>query len=583
MIAVEPLYFAPGTAPERVCFGWLHHAKAGSDTAALICAPIGYEMVCTHRSMRVLAEGLAVAGVPAMRFDYDGVGDSAGGERDADRVSAWLASLREAERVLREKTGASRVVIVALRVGCALALEALPDMPNVTALVMLAPISGPTFVRELQAFARLSSDPAELEWTEEGAQVAGYWISRDALDGLRQLGQRSWTNPGVRTLVIPRDDLASEDPRTTAQLARYGLAPDVRNVTGYQCLMVDPHKSELSAGLRSTIIEFCGADASDAPPLSRDVALPLAKAASAMLNVDGTRVEEIVTRVGPDLVAVRTNPSQGARSGTPLVVMLNAGAVHHIGVNRSHVILARRLALLGTSSLRVDLEGLGDSAVGQGLVAPLLYSTRSLQSLVTTLAELRRERAIVVIGLCAGAYAAYHAALQSQVDGLILINPQTFAFTEGDSLDVASHRSVYKEAANVRHSMYNLSSWKRLVHGQVNVAHSLRIVAHQRWLRARTRAQQWLTQLGAIPASEIERNLRKLAANRTNVRFIFSKTDPGLSYLDEVLSGRTQLLVADGVVGLTTVDRADHTFTPRGTQDELLEVITSWLGSAFGV
>jgi alpha-beta hydrolase superfamily lysophospholipase len=531
--------------------------------------------------MRVLAESLAAAQIPTMRFDYDGVGDSAGGEHDRDRVPGWLGSLREAERTLRERTGASQVVIVALRIGSALALEALPDMPHVTGLVMVAPLSGSTFVRELQAFAMLGSAPDELEWTDAGAQVAGYWMSRDALDGLQQLGKRSWTAPAVRALVIPRDDIAAEDPRTTALLERYGLSPEIRNVAGYQRMMEDPHKSELSPGLRRAIVEFCVAQSTGVAP-----ALPAPQASndvSTRIDVSGLSVEEIVTRVGTNLVGVRTNPEREAKEGTPLVVMLNAGAVHHIGANRSHVILARQLALRGTSSLRLDLEGLGDSAVGEDPVAPRLYSTASLQSLVTTLGKLRQERPIVVIGLCAGAYAAYHAALQCQVDGLILINPQTFSFTQGDSLDVASHRSVYKEAASVRHSLYNVTSWKRLLRGQVNISHALQVVAKQGWLRARTHGERWLTQLGIIATSEIEQGLRKLAAEGTKVSFIFSKIDPGLIYLDEVLSGRTGVLVGDNIFALTTIDDADHTFTPRGTQDALLSAITSWLSRGFGV
>ncbi len=583
MRAAEPVYFASAEAPERPCFGWIHESPVQGDTAVLICAPLGYEFVCAHRGMRVLAETLAAAGLSAMRFDYDGVGDSAGSEHDANRVGAWLLSMRAAERVLRERTGASRIIILAFRVGCALALEALPDMPSVAQLVFVAPLSGTTFVRELQAFAKLGSPPDELEWTDEGAQVAGYWMSRDALEGLRQLGKRTHTAESLRMLVIPRDDIPQDDPRMTAQLSRCGIVPDVRNANGYEMLMADPHKSEVSATLRNAVVSFCTEHASLEEPASRDVVRPIVQTASATIGSDDIAVREIVARVGADLLGVRTVPKNGVKSGTPLIVMLNAGAVHHIGVNRSHVILARQLAQRGTSSIRLDLEGLGDSAVGDDAVAPRLYSTRSLQTLVTTLTALRDERKIVVIGLCAGAYSAYHAALQQQVDGVILINPQTFSFKEGDTLDVASSRSVYKDAASVRGSMLQLSSWKRVVQGRVDVARSVRIVAHQGWLRTRTKGSQVLTTLGIIQTTDVERKLTKLADLQTKTHFIFSKSDPGLDYLDEVLSGRTQALIDKEVVELSIIEGADHTFTPRGTQDVLLRLITDWLADKFGV
>jgi hypothetical protein len=350
--------------------------------------------------------------------------------------------------------------------------------------------------------------------------------------------------------------------------------------------MTDPHKSELSPGLSGAIVEFCVTHSQPAQPVpAASLRSPMATIgeASATIVYRAATVEERVTCVGPGLVAVRTNPTAGSKAVKALVVMVNAGAVHHIGVNRSYVTLARQLALRGTSALRVDLEGLGDSAVGHEPVAPRLYSTGSLQSLVTTLAELRRERPVVVIGLCAGAYSAYHAALQTHVDGLILINPQTFGFKEGDPIDVPSSRTVYKQAIDVRHHMHDVSAWKRLLRGQVNVARAVRVLAQQSWLRARTQSRRWLTQMGTMPASEVERGLRKLASSGTKVCFVFSKTDPGLSYLDEVLRGRTHLLVSRRVVSLTTIDRADHTFTPHGTQDELLRAITLWLSDAFGV
>ena len=53
-----------------------------------------------------------------------------------------------------------------------------------------------------------------------------------------------------------------------------------------------------------------------------------------------------------------------ASADRPAVIMTNAGTVHRIGPHRLYVDLARELAELGFTVLRMDLSGIGDSAVG---------------------------------------------------------------------------------------------------------------------------------------------------------------------------------------------------------------------------
>ena len=61
---------------------------------------MGEEGRAAHRTFRRLAEELAEAGIVALRFDYDGTGDSAGLQDDPDRVAAWLASIEAARQYL---------------------------------------------------------------------------------------------------------------------------------------------------------------------------------------------------------------------------------------------------------------------------------------------------------------------------------------------------------------------------------------------------------------------------------------------------------------------------------------------------
>ena len=72
-----PMYL--GTGGDAL-FAWLHEPGGAfvGDQVAVICPPVGSEYTRSHRSLRHLADRLARAGVPALRFDYHGIGDSPG-------------------------------------------------------------------------------------------------------------------------------------------------------------------------------------------------------------------------------------------------------------------------------------------------------------------------------------------------------------------------------------------------------------------------------------------------------------------------------------------------------------------------
>src|SRR6185295_15161162 len=72
---------------------------------------------------------------------------------------------------------------------------------------------------------------------------------------------------------------------------------------------------------------------------------------------------------GGRLFGILTLPSMTARNAQelPVFVYLTAGLLHRVGPYRLHVRLARELAHMGFSSLRVDLAGTGDSPGRPGL------------------------------------------------------------------------------------------------------------------------------------------------------------------------------------------------------------------------
>jgi len=131
---------------------------------------------------------------------------------------------------------------------------------------------------------------------------------------------------------------------------------------------------------------------------------------------------------GGRLVGILTLPSAPPRNaqGLPVFVILSAGLLHRVGPYRLHVRLARELAQMGFTSLRIDLAGTGDSPPRPGLT--------NRQSVAADFAEILRvlesrlgRLPLVLAGLCSGADNAMTLTLsEPRVIGMVLLDPICF-------------------------------------------------------------------------------------------------------------------------------------------------------------
>lgn len=124
--------------PESPLFG-VYHAPRGIETsprAVVICPPVGQEYIRAHWQLRMMAAQLARRGVHVFRFDYHGIGDSAGRIEQVDSLDIWTRNIEQAIEHLTDASGAGSVMLLGQRMGGALAGIAARTRVDVNSVVL---------------------------------------------------------------------------------------------------------------------------------------------------------------------------------------------------------------------------------------------------------------------------------------------------------------------------------------------------------------------------------------------------------------------------------------------------------------
>ena len=132
---------------------------------------------------------------------------------------------------------------------------------------------------------------------------------------------------------------------------------------------------------------------------------------------------------GPErnLLGILASPAATEPAAPIACLLLNVGVTHRVGPRRLNVKLARRLALAGIPSLRLDLSGIGDSTPADSRTNFHEQSIRDLQAAMDWLESNIGIRRFVVLGICSGAVNGYWLAQEdARVVGLLMFDGFTF-------------------------------------------------------------------------------------------------------------------------------------------------------------
>lgn len=279
-------------------------------------------------------------------------------------------------------------------------------------------------------------------------------------------------------------------------------------------------------------------------------------------------INERVVRIGDEdgNVGILT---QGRADAGPVLVLLNAGWLHHVGSNRVSVRLARRLAQERYTTLRFDFSGLGDSpARTDGL-------PRSKAMVAEGRAAFDRLRSegldgpLLVGGVCSGASAAYRVALRDErVEGAIFVNA-----------DIFHYRTFGWYLRRYGPSLFQPSAWRRLLRKMFSTNTEAGESVAQNFREPVQEVLNSSAQADDGRHAEVQAGLEKLLERGTQLLFVFTGGAPynhprQFGEMFPRLEGHPRVSTAYP----EDLKNATQAFLLERSQVRLAEIVTDWIG-----
>jgi pimeloyl-ACP methyl ester carboxylesterase len=567
-----PLYFGGR-------FGWLHLPKSQNVSptfCAVVCSAFGQEEMCTHYGVMGLAEDLAMAGVPTLRFDYLGACNS-----DDSEVSllGFVEDTVRAVECLRQHCGPLPVVLAGVRLGAMVALSATEHIAGVGGVVLLGPVlSGKTYMREVRAAAavsRLASlDPPPRAGSGEVLNTNGFQWSGMLQDEVTVADLTHMAAPQTPLLVMP-----SPQDRQSAKVAETwasaGTLVSVVPLAEYGTWMQDPtlHSNPVQAfaAIRSWLKDL---------PIAEEVKADGSPIGS-VPKLHGNGFVEEPVRFGPELslFGILCLPSDG-KAAEVAALLLHEGSSYTIGNGRAYVKLARTLAQEGIASLRIDLSATGDSPARN--TRHPHYDLERIPESVAAL-DLLQQRGFpvaVAFGQCAGAYTAYQVVLADErVVGGVITNIQKFTWHYGDDITV-SFRDNKRSLKGYLRAMRSAGEWKRALGGKADVRGIVRVLLKRGVTRTKHQVRSLLPPAPDSEMAIVHAQMRRLAQRGVQLHLLFSDDDPGLAEMWMQFGRGARRLKNFAPVRMTVLPHADHHFNGSSARERFYRLASTWMKEA---
>lgn len=540
------------------CAGFLH--PAGGDTGVVLASPWGFEALCLRRAWRMLADTLAGAGYPTLRFDYPGTCDSLGDPEDLAGLEPLVDATVRAAATLRAEAGVTRVVLIGHGLGAAVAALAAPRAAA-EGLALLAPVSrGRDHLRETSVWGAMVAET--LGFAPQPGAIAGFETPPALAEAIGALDLTKLTAaPAASVLVAARPGRAGD---TRLGAAFQALGADVRDVAydGYEAALGNPTAARPPVALIEAVTDWMGARF----PLPAPAAAPQATPTPALLAGPGFTEELLRFGREGELFGVLCEP-QGKRTGAT-VLMLSAGGDPHIGWARTNVDHARALARSGIASLRVDSADVGDGEGPLSDAPPKLYHDGPVLDALTAVEwlEARGFGPVLPVGRCSGAYSAFNAAVRDpRIRDLVLVNARRFVWDRDGMVELATDQvGHYQKAAKDPGKLI-----ARALRGDIDIA----AVVTKLGRAALTKAFGGVAGHRRKLDAAMKRAFATLRDRGVRTTLLYSRGGEAHHDFEGFFGEDGVRLRRHADIDLQFLEDADHGLTPRHARDALLSLV----------
>jgi alpha/beta superfamily hydrolase len=565
-------------------FGWLH--PADGNKGVVLCNPFGHEAMWLHQALRELAQRLAARGVPVLRFDYRGTGDSIDGEGLVCPTD-WADEVLEAIDYLKHITGIERVSLAGFRLGATVAAWAARKR-EIESIAMLAPVrSTRLFWREMnilnQTWRQTAGVDEDHEHTPPGARdIMGHRVSAAALETIGDLDLCDEPQRPAQRILIAHSGQRDGTHALSAHYESHGARVESMAFENYTQVLQTAWLTELPELLLDRVADWLSEGVepcvrAPAVPVEPSPVLVIASATEYPLHIGDGSVFGILC----EPAMRRTAPED-----TPVLLIANTAATHHVGDGRFGVELARELAQRGFASLRIDAEGLGDSCGAARTGGPgqtvLDAMGKDLSHAADWLAG-RGYRDVVVFGICAGAYVALQATrLNRAVRGLIMINPVAFVLPDGCTMQSAAKRRPGSPRVYLR-SMVRTGKWLEVMRGEARLGPALRTMWRHAVAHVQDRVAAWSGEAlyPATESHEARKLFQRLGADGVHIRLLFSPRDHSLGELHMHFGVNGRRLNKLSRARVLMIRTMDHEVLSRIAREDVTAVCEELLYAAF--
>ncbi len=290
------------------------------------------------------------------------------------------------------------------------------------------------------------------------------------------------------------------------------------------------------------------------------------------------REEAILFGKASSLVGIITYPIETKSDKIfPAIVLLNAGRVHHVGPNRLHVIMARRLADNGFPVFRFDFSGIGDSTVREDNLPFKNSALLETQEAMDYMSRATGNKRFILMGICSGASVSFKTACcDKRVIGAVLINAAGHLH---NCTDDALNSYIWNRTSE-RHywrvlsfrSLFSAKKWLKAIAGKVEYRNRIKLMMGFKLRRLFEHKRKV-----SSGENNIATDLRLLTERDVSLLHVYSEEDKGLDYLKLMLGDEMKVWSSNIKSRVEIIPGADHTFTMLWSKEYLINVVHNWV------